>query len=282
MDWTIIKPPSYTVESIEEEDLKSHPEYLRNLQTINKKPHELRSEDLVNWRSVENNRAAYIRINKKSPFCTIWDYIDPPVGTWIWDRGVGNLDVALGKLELVEMSSIIPLNCGRAQWNPRERFKIESYRIIYRDKPVSAPGDPQSTHSNYVDPIRVYEDNSNKYVILDGYKRFMAAKKEGVLKIKAWVFKTENNHTLNRTLYIKEAKDEGQEVVDSEYTLDNLGPSSPIYAPTLSYRELRKLEYPPIGDQLDAVFKFFVENKSEELELISQKILEVKNKFKKE
>ena len=282
MDWKVMTPPDYTFETTDAEELRTHPEYLRNLATLTKQGHELASSDLINWRQVEFNRSTYVRSNRKSPFATIWDYVEPPVGTWRWERGVGDLDVGLGRFQIVDINLIVPFGSGRAQWDARERAKIDSYRPIYKTGASTSSGDPSPINSDYTDSIKVYVDSQGRYIVLDGCKRLLAAKAEGLTTISAWVFQTKDEHLVNRTSVMKAAIEEEKELPQDEYTLANLGPSSPLYAPTLSYQECRKLSYPAIGDQLDAIIKYVKSGDRSQLDEILSEVSEVKLRYPKE
>lgn len=277
MSWTTIQPSSYDFDLMELDNLQNHVEYVRNADVCQKEPHELVTTDLINWNTVEYNRATFVRRLQKSPYATIWDYIEPPLGTYRWERGpLGNLDAGLGRLQEIPLEGLIPYRSNKFQWDFKEQTKIERYRAIYTKGAIIASGNPTPTLSKYIDPIKVYKDANGRVVIFDGYKRFMAAQAEGIKTLKAWVFETTNDALLNITQYRELATEKGLTVSE-----DDVGHSAPTYAPTLGYQSLRKIFYPAIGDQLDAITKYLVHEDTKDLKVLQERIAAVKKRFPK-
>lgn len=282
-NWQMMKAPSYTFDESDPVSLREHEEYLRNLQVIAKAPHQLVEADLVNWNTVEWNRYVHVRAKSKSPYATIWDYIEPPVGTYRWDRANGDMDGSLGRLQVVRVEELIPYGGLRFQWDIREQAKVDSYRAIYRSGPCISGGNPEPILSQYINPIKVYIDGNGSKIILDGYKRWKAAQLEGLTELKAWVYETHNDALKNRTFYCREAVKAGKEdeIPEGEFTLEALGASWPIYAKTIHYDELRKVNYPAIGDQIDALIKYVLDGDDKALSGIIEKVMAVKARFPK-
>jgi hypothetical protein len=274
------EPTDYTFESTEPADLQQHPEYLRNLEVIKKQPHELVCDDLINWGQVESNRREYVRKLERGPHATIWDYIEPPVGTYLWYQQYVNEDTGLARLEHVHVNNLLYYSGGISQWDLNESYKIERYRSMYRNGSTISTGNLTKIKSTYINPIRVFRDKQKRLFILDGYKRHRAAELEKVKVLSAWVFEVNGDFLANRTHYIEQAIKEGKEVPKHELSL--VGESYPLYVPPVGYQDLRKRYYPPVGKQIDAMLKAVMEGDKSDLKALYETIKQVKARFPKE
>jgi hypothetical protein len=128
-----------------------------------------------------------------------------------------------------------------------------------------------------------YQHGKDIY-LTDGNRRFLAMKKAGVESAKIFLETvSDEGKPKNRPDYIKEALEKTlpvpQEVLDEM----KAGVWSPIKRrrTLFSYKEMRKNEYPPIGDQLDAIHKYLQGN-TKELEEIWKRLKKVKGCYDRE
>jgi hypothetical protein len=105
-------------------------------------------------------------------------------------------------------------------------------------------------------PLIGYQHGNDIYLV-DGNRRFLAAKKANIQKLKVFVEELDENAlTKNRADYVQEAIDSGHQVDQEIISEIEKYQAGKELRTTFRYSEKRRNEYPAIGDQLDQIHKF--------------------------
>lgn len=219
--------------------------------TVDKEIHELHGSEFILFTDYIEHRIKFDRYmyanlpvpeNVQHPIdtCTF------PVGCKVWRKSGENLDQSVFVLKEFNLSDV---NI-RSQKYPESQehllgrnTRIDHFVELYEQN-VEFP------------PLMGYQYGDDIYLI-DGNRRFLAAKKANVQTIKIFVEELDDNSlTKNRTDYIQEAISNGAAVdlaiVEEIAALQ----SGKEFRTMFRYSEKRRNEYPAIGDQLDQIHKF--------------------------
>lgn len=243
--------------------------------TALKEIHELCSNDFVLFSDYITYRAKHDRYKNqglqipdslKSPI----DDCIFPLGSKLWDSDNSELDGSVFVLTEFNISevNIRSLKYAEAQEQLLGRnVRIDYFCELFKE-------------GETFPPLIGYKQDTDVYLI-DGNRRFLAAKKAGVQKVQIFIEEIdENGFTKNRKSYLDEAIASNKTINPLiQQEINKLQPSKDkrIF---FRYSEKRRNEYPAIGDQLDAIHKYLRGNQNELTELWSD-IDSIKSKYSK-
>lgn len=243
--------------------------------SASKEIYELRSNEFVTFNEYIGYRAKYDRYKNqgidipeslKNPI----DNCVFPVGSKLWQSDSSGLDGSVFVLMEFEINQvqIRSLKYAEAQEQLLGRnARIEYFAELFK-KGEEFP------------PLIGYKQGNDIYLI-DGNRRFLAAKKANIQNIKIFIEEIDSEGiTKNRKSYIDEAIAQNKIVSPDIQAEVNALESSKEKRIFFSFAEKRRNEYPAIGDQLDAILKALAGDSSD-LNEIRQKWLQIKQKYPK-
>lgn len=240
-----------------------------------KEIHELRSFEFINFNTYLNsrvNRDTYSIRDVEIPaqIASPLDTCTFPLGSKLWSGLGEGIDRGVFVLKEFQMSEV---NIRSHKYSESQEHllgrnvTIEIYTKLYLEGATFPP-------------LIGYQQGSDIY-LLDGNRRFLAAKKANIQTIQIFVEEVDSNGiTKNRRAFIEEAISENKTVdpaiLEEVYALSSFRERKTIFR----YQEKRRNEYPSFGDQIGALMKAASGDNSE-LNVLLQKINQTKNKYPK-
>lgn len=219
--------------------------------SASKEIHELKADEFISFEQYISYRIVFDRflsagLEVPSDRTGPLDNCVFPVGCKMWRSASPNVDMSVFVLKEINLSEVTV----RSQKYPEAQehllgrnTRIDHFVELYNDG-VEFP------------PLIGYQHGEEIYLI-DGNRRFLAAKKAGILTLKVFAEEIDNEgFTKNRTVFVQEALEKNLQV-PQEVQNEIAGYRSGKEMRTVfKYVEKRRNEYPAIGDQLDALHKY--------------------------
>jgi hypothetical protein len=219
--------------------------------TVNKEIHELKANEFLRFDDYISHRMKFDRYTSAgvSIPSNIIDPIDQcvfPVGCKMWRSAQPNLDMSVFTLKEFDLSEV----------NIRSQKYPESQEhLLGRNTKIDYFVELYKSGTEF--PPLIGYQNGNDIYLVDGNRRFLAAKKANIQKLKVFVEELDENAlTKNRADYVQEAIDSGHQVDQEIISEIEKCQAGKELRTTFRYSEKRRNEYPAIGDQLDQIHKF--------------------------
>jgi len=244
--------------------------------SADKKIHELKSNEFISFDDYIAHRGRFDRYKLQGLGIPhgIKQEIDDcvfPVGCKLWRLSGSEIDISVFVLKEFNLNTA----------NIRSQKYPESQEhLLGRNARIDFYADLYASGEQF--PALIGYQKGNDIYLVDGNRRFLAAKKANIQTIKVFVEEINNSKfTKNRSEFVADAVRKGISVdpiiLDEVSKLKSGQESRTLF----KYSEKRRNEYPSVGDQLDAIHKF-LRNDTSELQAIWNKIDGIKGKYPKE
>ena len=239
--------------------------YKKQLAAAQKQPHELVSEDFVDWKKVDHSRREFISRGLEVPiqFQTAWNHHPAVLGSYRWETAeFPDRDLWLARMEAVDPRDIIP--------DPSNAYDTEWDEVAPGRRLADSISLAQSL-GNLVTTV-AYRDNHGRLMSKNDSFLIKALVELQVPAVFCWVIETDGSYAVNRTKYFRRARASKLSVPQqtlSEYNSGQFKLSAPLLCPTYTPEDLARVAGPTTGDKLGAIIKA-LSGDSDELRKVSQ------------
>jgi len=221
------------------------------LESIDKKQHELTSDCFLNWAKIEFNRIEFIAKGLSVPnsMATEWDTHTAIVGSYRWEIGEApERDLWLAKLAEVNVNDIFldPGNAEDMEWD-----YYGSLRQMNEKKQIIK-------NLGTLLFTTAYRDKKNRLISRNDSYLIKALKEMGIKTVACWIIETENDYAVNRKKCVQSAIEKGLKIPDDvmqEYMDGKFKLSAPLRCPTFSDKELARAYEATSGDKIGSIIK---------------------------